>query len=526
MANCCPGTQERGNTMRLKGVNYDVGRVLQGHLMRETFDVKIVHRELEIIKNDLHCNAVKIQGLDIDRVMAAAEDALEQGLEVWIAPEMFEKSQEETFDYTVKAAAAAETLRQHCPERVVLSIGTELTLFMQGIIPGDTLMERIGGPALRESIRTGTHNNVLNAFLARTNSAVRQVFHGKVTYASVVHIERVDWSIFDYVCIDHYRHKLFRDSYGDQARAFLAFGKPVVIGEFGCCTFKGAEDMGGMGWNIVDWTKMPPQLKGDYEYDQGTQARELAEELRILDEAGVDGVFVFTFVQPAIETKDPAMMKMIEGLKFDPDITSYSLVKSYADKHGTTYPDMLWDPKESFKTVADYYAEHQTKGADLSAMSHSTSIFDAGKGYGDITDLAALTDCTVVKREDRWWMFASGFGTTSREINLFSASLPEAAPLSATGWQITADTNDASKAAPFAGKSASRWWDGKGGQTLPLVRQGLGPGERRVGRAHLLRRCGAGSLWAIQHRLRRIGRHPMDRSVLSRLHSERILGAR
>jgi hypothetical protein len=82
------------------------------------------------------------------------------------------------------------------------------------------------------------------------------------------------WSIFDFVCVDHYRHKLFRDSYGDQARAYLTHGKPVVIGEFGCCTFKGAEDLGGRGWDIVDWNKMPPQLKGDYVYDQGTQARE------------------------------------------------------------------------------------------------------------------------------------------------------------------------------------------------------------------------------------------------------------
>ncbi len=92
--------------MKRKGVNYDVGRVLEGHLMRPTFDAKVAHRELEIIEDDLHCNAVKIQGLDIERVMAAAEDTLKQGLEVWLAPEMFERSQEETFDYTVKAAAA------------------------------------------------------------------------------------------------------------------------------------------------------------------------------------------------------------------------------------------------------------------------------------------------------------------------------------------------------------------------------------------------------------------------------------
>jgi hypothetical protein len=343
--------------LRLKGVNYDVGRVLEGRLMRPSFDRVVVHRELEIIKDDLHCNAVKVQGFDITRVMDAAEDALGQGLEVWLAPEMFERSQEETFDYTVKAAAAAEALRQQWPDQVVLSIGTELILFMQGIIPGKNLSERLGNPGAMAHLVRGTYNAALNEFLAKTSAAVRGVFHGKVTYSAVSRIEGVDWSPFDIVCIDHYRQRLNRDSYGEQAREYLSHGKSVVIGEFGCCTFKGAEDLGGMGWNIIDFSKMPPELKGDYVYDQGTQARELAEELHMLDEAGVDGAFVFTFVTPAIETDDPQIKKMLEQIKFDPDICSYSLVKTCpAGKHGATYPEMPWEPKESFRAVADYYA--------------------------------------------------------------------------------------------------------------------------------------------------------------------------
>ncbi len=346
--------------MKRKGINYDVGRVLLGHLQRPTFDTAVVHRELEIIKNDLHCNAVKIQGYDIDRLITAAEDALEQGLEVWLAPEMFEKSQQETFDYTVKAAAAAETLRHRWPE-LVLSIGTELTLFMQGIVEGNTLMERIGNPTFRQNLLAGTYTKPLNAYLSKTNEAVRQVFDGKVTYASVARIETVDWSLFDFVSVDIYRDRFTRNTYGDLIKRYLMHNKPVVIAEFGCCTYRGAEDMGGMGWSIVDWRVMPPHLKGDYVYDQGVQARELADQLRILDEVGVDGAFVFTFVQPGPDIKDAAIMEMLKGLTFDPDIVSYSLVKSFADKHGTTYPDMPWEPKESFKAVADYYAKNSQK---------------------------------------------------------------------------------------------------------------------------------------------------------------------
>jgi len=34
-----------------------------------------------------------------------------------------------------------------------------------------------------------------------------------------------------------------------------------------------------------------------------------------------------------------------------------SLVKYYEEGHGTTYPDMPWEPKESFRAVADFYAK-------------------------------------------------------------------------------------------------------------------------------------------------------------------------
>ena len=334
--------------MKRKGVNYDVGRVMMGENWRPTFDPKMVHRELAIIKNDLHCNAVRICGLAIDRLMMAAEDALKQGLEVWLSPEMWDKSQEETLDYLVKAAAAVEKLREHWPQQLVFSVGSELTLFMQGIVEGNNLMERMAHSSFWENISAGAHNKPLNAFLARANEAVRQVFRGKVTYMSVP-LETVDWSLFDFVGLDMYRETRIKDSFGAIIKRYFAHNKPVIIGEFGCCTYQGAEDAGGMGWAIVDINAMPLQLNGDYVRDEGLQARELTDVLSILDDVGVDGAFVFTFVSPTTPYNEDA--------KYDFDMASYSLVKSYADKHGTTYPDMPWELKESFKAVADYYAK-------------------------------------------------------------------------------------------------------------------------------------------------------------------------
>jgi hypothetical protein len=146
-----------------------------------------------------------------------------------------------------------------------------------------------------------------------------------------------------------YREARIKDSFGEMVRRYLAYHKPVVIGEFGCCTYQGAENVGGRGWAIVD-PQNPLQLNGDYVRDEGMQAREISDVLRILDGVGIDGAFVFTFVAPTLAYH--------EEPKYDLDMASYSLVKSYANRHGTTYPDMPWEPKESFAAVAEYYANH------------------------------------------------------------------------------------------------------------------------------------------------------------------------
>jgi hypothetical protein len=52
--------------VQIKGINYDAGRVFNGMPMRPDFDLQTVHRELQIVKEDIHCNTVTIQGRDPD----------------------------------------------------------------------------------------------------------------------------------------------------------------------------------------------------------------------------------------------------------------------------------------------------------------------------------------------------------------------------------------------------------------------------------------------------------------------------
>jgi hypothetical protein len=157
----------------------------------------------------------------------------------------------------------------------------------------------------------------------------------------------VDWNLFDFVCLDHYRDERIKNSYAGMLKPYFTHGKPVIITEVGCCAYQGAEKVGAMGFMIVDPTN-PGQLKGDYIRDEGVQAKEIADLLAILNGAGVNGVFVFTFVAPALFYN--------ENPRNDFDMASFSLVKSYVDEHGRTYQDMPWEPKESFKAVADFYS--------------------------------------------------------------------------------------------------------------------------------------------------------------------------
>jgi hypothetical protein len=58
--------------------------------------------------------------------------------------------------------------------------------------------------------------------------------------------------------------------------------------------------------------------------------------------------FYYDFLSPTAPfNEDPSL---------DMDLNSYSLVQSYEHgRHGTTYPEMAWEPKEAFKAVAEFY---------------------------------------------------------------------------------------------------------------------------------------------------------------------------
>src|SRR5215471_11692770 len=129
--------------MRAKGMTYDTGFVRKGEISRERFDTGVVRRELTIIRDDLHCNAVQVVGGDPARLELAASHAVELGMEVWFSPYPLELTAGEILALLTDCADRAERLRKRGAE-IVFVTGVELSIMNQGFMPGDSADERLG----------------------------------------------------------------------------------------------------------------------------------------------------------------------------------------------------------------------------------------------------------------------------------------------------------------------------------------------------------------------------------------------
>lgn len=340
-------------TLNVKGVTYDVGTpTIGGGLTRDTLAADVVAREMHIIAKELHCTAVRITGQDIHRLKMAAELAARNGLEIWISPSLHDASEQETFHQMIEVACVCEELRKQ-EAQVVLVLGCELSVFMSGLIPGENGLERLAvlsDPSrwTEELFAKGSPVERLNSFLAGMAMEARRHFSGPLTYAAGLW-EDIDWRIFDFVGIDAYRDAHNLNHFRDMIRQYQVHGKPVFVTEFGCCTYAGAQEQGGMGWLVIDRHSTPWRLNKPLVRDEDAQARYLMELLALFADEEVHGAFVFTFVSPSYPSHvDP---------HYDLDIASYSLVRSWNTVETARSP-LPWEPKKSFHVIAQYYGHH------------------------------------------------------------------------------------------------------------------------------------------------------------------------
>ena len=336
--------------MRIKGITYDTGFINSGVSTKEKFEPNLVKREMHIIKNDLHCNAVRITGGDADRLEIAAQLAAAEGLEIWYCPFTCDLTKDELISFLVDCAERAEGIRLKGTEVVFLT-GSEISLSNKGFFQGDTLSERL--ELIKEPVKLKEQipqvRNRVNEFLSNAVQLVREKFNGKVSYASIP-FEAVDWNLFDFIATDGGHRSAGIAPYFQQGiRTLVSQGKAVAITEFGCCTYRGAADIGARADWIIEWVDgRAHHLNGIYIRDENEQAAQILELLEIFDAEKVDAVFVNTFARYDLpHQEDP-----IEDL----DLASGGIVKVYKDSMGKTYPDMPWEPKAALKVLAEYYS--------------------------------------------------------------------------------------------------------------------------------------------------------------------------
>jgi hypothetical protein len=334
-------------------MTYDTGFIRNGEISRERFDPGVVRRELAIIRDDLHCNAVQIIGGDPERLELAAGCAAELGLEAWFSPYPLELTPGEIVSLFADCAERAERLRSRGAE-VVFVTGVELSIMNQGFMPGDAVDERLGlllSDPDRRRERLAEVSARLNDFLREAVAVVRERFRGRVTYAAIP-FERVDWTPFDIMSVELIRSAEVAGQFREGVRSLVAGGKPVAITGFGTAAYRGAGDRGGRVMEILEYdedTGAPARLNGDYIRDEAGQAAYLRELLEIFDTEGVDSAFVFLFALDNLPHRPDG------DSRHDLDMASLGIVKVLEGHHGGTYPDMAWEPKAAFTAVAEHY---------------------------------------------------------------------------------------------------------------------------------------------------------------------------
>jgi hypothetical protein len=346
--------------MRVRGINYDTGFSSGRTTTHEPFQSDGVRFDMRVIREDLHCTAVRITGGDPDRLEVAATHAANAGLDVWFCPFTNDLTQDALLTLIVDCAGRAERLRS-AGATVVFLTGSEISICTRGFLPGDTLPERaaiLADPLRLRPLLPDLRTRV-NAFLRQAVTEVRAHFAGPVSYASVT-LDGVDWTPFDIIATDAaYRTTHTAPRYRESIRAFVAqghaAGKPVAATEFGCASFTGAGNGGGTGFDLVEWSADGRALrpKGAFERNEEEQAAHLCEVLDVFDAEGVDAAFLYTFARFDLPVRlDDAG---------DLDRVSAGIVKVLDAQSGPIdlgsrrYPDARWEPKAAFDALAAWY---------------------------------------------------------------------------------------------------------------------------------------------------------------------------
>jgi hypothetical protein len=335
--------------MKYKGITYDIGTEYRsGEFSRNNLNESVVKSDMDVIKNSLYCNSIRIYGKDTPLLIMASEIALQYGLNVWISPRLINENETNTLLNLKDVANKFESLKNKYTDReLVFIVGGELTIDMNCFVAGATIHERVSNlvkPLFFIKSALGLkpkYQKSFNKFLKDASRVVREEFSGKVTYAGAIW-ETVEWNDFDFISINLYKASFNASTYEHKLRKAVSLGKPFIITEFGCCCYDGADKRGPTGYSVLDTSKVPPLFKEKCIRNEKVQSNYILELLQIYERENVEGAFIFDFYsQRNTYNRNP---------EYDFDMAGFSITKSIGENK--------WEPKDSFFKIAEYYIEN------------------------------------------------------------------------------------------------------------------------------------------------------------------------
>ena len=332
-----------GGGLTRHGVVYTI---VDGETPATGFSTARMRADIRTIRDDLHADTVDVTGDGVERLNATASEVAERGMHVWLQPTLGDVPERDILEHLAETGRHAERLRRQGAS-VEFSVGCEFWLFVPGIVPGATALERIQN-MLNGTVDREKMQRRLDRFTAKAAAVGRSVFHGRLSYAAAQD-DKVDWGLFDVVGVDYYSWYPNRAAYVRELRRYLRYGKPVAITEFGSCTYEGAPQAGGMGWDVVDYGKVPAEIKGELVRSERTQAVYVTELLDVFESMGLYAAMAFEFGTADAEHR-------ADCPRYDIDMASYGIAAAVKERPGDASSPWHWERKEAFRALARRYA--------------------------------------------------------------------------------------------------------------------------------------------------------------------------
>ena len=311
----------------IKGICYNAG-IYSWQPAFKPPEIEEMIEDLEVIRCELGCNAIRIFGDFETDMLECARQALSQGFKVIaLSPRYIGLDTEETERRVTDFARKVQHLLNLAQPStsIVLFVGNELTLDTKDLADD------------RRDLRTQMTHLRLNRYLEKVAKSVRAVFDGTISYAAGIW-EDVQWDLlpFDVVALNVYLNAENHEAVLKRISDLQRTGRPMWITEFGSCTYQGAFQYGGMAHDHLDFQA----------YSQEEQAAVIEKTLKLLNEAKVNACFLYKYKACKPDDRGSYGILRFDGGRFARKLSFY-LYKSYL-------PDSFTSLQSSRQKIAEH----------------------------------------------------------------------------------------------------------------------------------------------------------------------------